>query len=134
MKYLQDYMSARQTDALNRAGAFFAFSKYQFDEAKKPGIIYVNGPAGMICPKDTIETLTTELNEIYHSSIKQDLEENGKHNVILRELNNHECFYTNDIDDCVDKLSDYPGITRDDVRAVFKNKTNPTYETVTTTV
>jgi len=38
MKYLTNYIEEEQTEALNRAGAFFAFSDKQFDEAKKEGV------------------------------------------------------------------------------------------------
>ena len=123
MKYLKDYMSARQTVALNKAGAFFAFSTTQFEDQKKPNITYVNGPAGMICPKDTLTTLLRELDEIYTSSIAQDLAENGANAIIIRELNNHEAYYTGDIESTVEALSDYPyPITIENILKVFKNK------------
>ena len=123
MKYLQDYMSARQTVALDKAGAFFAFSQEQYKEKAKPNVTYVNGPAGMICPKDTIATLLKELDTIYKESIKQDIEENGAKAIIIRELNNHEAYYTRDIESTVDALSDYPyPITIENIQKVFKNK------------
>jgi hypothetical protein len=121
MKYLSDYMEARQTEALNKAGAFFAFSRDQFDKAKKEGVTYVNCGMGMLCPKENASELLKGLDEIYTSSIKQDIEENGLTAIIKRELNNHECYYSGYIDDCVDKLADYP-VTRDDIQKVFKNK------------
>lgn len=114
-------MSDRQAAALDKAGAFFAFSTKQFDEQKKPDIVYMNGPAGMICPKDTIFALLTELETIYTDSIKQDIEENGLNAIIRRELNNHEAYYTNDIESTAQALTEYP-ITRADILAVFKNK------------
>jgi hypothetical protein len=121
MKYLQDYMNERQTASLDKAGAFFAFSTKQFDEQKKPDTVYVNGPAGMICPKDTLSTLVTELDTIYRESIAQDIAENGLNAIIRRELNNHEAYYTRDIETTVAALTDYP-VTVDDIRAVFYNK------------
>lgn len=121
MKYLQDYMSERQTAAFEKAGAFFAFGQSQFDEKKVEGVTYVNLNMGMLCPKDTAKTLLEELDVIYRESIQQDIAENGLNKIIIRELNNHECYYTGDYQDCVDKLEDYP-ITAEDVRAVFNNK------------
>jgi hypothetical protein len=47
MKYLMDYMENKQTKALNKAGAFFAFSNEQFDKAKKEGIKYISLGAGL---------------------------------------------------------------------------------------
>lgn len=114
-------MNERQTKALDTAGAFFAFSNQQFDEAKKPNIVYVNCGAGMVCPKDTARTLLTALDTIYKESIAQDIAENGLNAIIRRELNNHEAYYTNDIETTVDALSAYP-VTVDDIHKVFNNK------------
>tara|TARA_A100001201_G_C3911597_1_gene147885 strand:- start:73 stop:270 length:198 start_codon:yes stop_codon:yes gene_type:complete len=50
--------------------------------------------------------------------IKEDLEENGKEAIIIRELENHECWYVGNIEDAVKKLKDYP-ITEDDINHVF---------------
>lgn len=121
MKYLQDYMNEQQTTALEKAGAFFCFSQKQFDEQKKEGVKYVNTIGGMVCPKDTVETLLLELDTIYKNSIKQDIAENGLEAIIKRELNNHEAYYTGDIYDTVQKLADYP-VTEDDILKVFRNK------------
>ena len=38
MKYLSHYIQDKQTQAFNEAGAFFAFSNQQFDEAKKDSV------------------------------------------------------------------------------------------------
>jgi hypothetical protein len=85
MKYLSQYMEAKQTQALRKAGAFFAFSESQFEEGKdknRPRKDYTNGPAGMICPKDTIKVLLAELDTIYQDSIKEDIAENGLEAII----------------------------------------------------
>lgn len=121
MKYLQDYQNEKQTALFEETGAFFAFSQTQFNEQKKEGVIYVNCGMGMLCPKVNADKLFKGLDEIYTSSIKQDIEENGLTAIIIRELNNHEAYYTNDIDSTLDALADYP-VTRDDVRAVYRNK------------
>lgn len=114
-------MNERQTIALEKAGAFFAFSTKQFEEKKVAGVTYVNGPAGMICRKDSIDTLLAELKTIYEESIQQDIAENGLNAIIRRELNNHEAYYTGDIESTADALEDYP-VTTDDILAVFRNK------------
>jgi hypothetical protein len=121
MKYLQDYMNEKQTQALRKAGAFFAFSNSQFDEQKKDGVQYVSGVAGLICPKDTIKNLMTELDNIYTEAIKQDIAENGLENIIKRELNNHEASYTGSTEDTERALADYP-VTADDINKIFHNK------------
>ena len=121
MKYLSEYMQEGQTKALDKAGAFFAFSKDQFDASKKEGVTYVNLNMGLICPKETASTLLKELGEIYKSSIQQDITENGLTAIIKRELNNHEAYYTGDIESTADALADYP-VTVEDIHKVFRNK------------
>ena len=51
-------------------------------------------------------------------SIKQDIKENGKKKIILRELQNHEAFYVGNIEDTIHKLEDYP-ITEDEISHIF---------------
>jgi hypothetical protein len=115
-------MEAKQTEALNRAGAFFAFSTKQFDEQKKTDTIYTNMYAGMICPKDTAQELDRALTAIYHDSIAEDIADNGLNGIIRRELNNHEAYYTRDLKSTIDALKDYPNITAEDIKEVFNNK------------
>ena len=124
MKYLSQYMERKQTEALDKAGAFFAFSDKQFDEQKDPSrqrTDYTNAGMGMICPKDTIKTLLTELDTIYKNSIEQDIAENGLEAIIRRELDNHEASYTGSTEDTERALADYP-VTADDIKKVFHNK------------
>lgn len=121
MKYLQDYMNERQTKAFDKAGAFFAFSKEQFDKGRKEGIEYVSAGMGLICPSDTLETLIEELDTIYKESIEQDIKENGIENIIKRELANHEAYYTGEIEQTYDALKDY-NIKKEDILKIFKNK------------
>ena len=123
MKYLQDYQENAQTRLFDKTGAFFAFSNKQFDEAKKDGVKYVSVGAGMICPTENVKELIETLHSIYKGAIKKDLKENGKETIIKRELYNHECFYTNDISDAVDKLEFY-GFTEKEIYSVFNNERN----------
>lgn len=124
MKYLQDYMNDRQTKALDKAGAFFAFSNKQLEEGRnhtRPLTDYVNAGAGMICPRDTVRALLAELTTIYKDAIAQDITENGLNAIIRRELSNHEAYYTGDIESTADALADYP-VTPADIMKVFRNK------------
>ena len=50
---------------------------------------------------------------------KEDKKENGKDTIILRELENHECFYVGNIEDAVEKLKDYP-ITEDEIKFIYQ--------------
>ncbi|GBL02423.1 hypothetical protein VH1709_contig00120-0004, partial [Vibrio harveyi] len=128
MKYLSDYTSEKQTRAFDEFGAFFAFSNEQFAAAKKEGIKYVSLGFGMIVPESNASALVEKLDEIQKDAIAQDIAENGIKAIIRRELFNHECFYTNDICDCVEKLEGY-NVSYDEVYEVFNHirKTEDVY-------
>lgn len=120
MKYLSDYINDKQTAAFDELGAFFAFSEQQFNEAKKEGVEYCSMGAGLICPVGKSKQLFNRLNEICKEGIAQDIADNGIKAIIRRELFNHECFYTNDICDCVEKLEGY-NVSYDDIYQEFNH-------------
>lgn len=120
MKYLSDYINDKQTAAFDELGAFFAFSDKQFNEAKKEGVEYCYVTAGLICPVGKTSELLTRLDTITKEGIAQDIAENGIKAIIRRELFNHECFYTNDICDCVEKLEGY-NVSYDDIYQEFNH-------------
>ncbi len=125
MKYLSHYTEQAQTELFDKLGTFFAFSNKQFDEGKKEGVVYVSLGCGMITPKGTAKELMEGLEKINGAGIELDIKENGIPAIIERELFNHECFYTSDISDCVDKLTDYP-VTEEQVRTRY----NELYKTI----
>jgi hypothetical protein len=84
MKYLSDYTEQGITDLLNQHGGFFAFSDSQLDEKKQPGIEYVSCGAGLICPKDNAKALIQGLIDNGDKSVQQDIQENGKEEIIKR--------------------------------------------------
>ena len=118
MKYLSDYMNDKQSVLFSETGTFFAFSNKQYKEKAKSDVAYVSLGSGMITPKDNANKVIEQLHKIYHDAIKEDLEENGEEAIIIRELENHECWYVGNIEDAVEKLKDYP-ITEDDINHVF---------------
>ncbi|MEF2510130.1 hypothetical protein V4D06_19660 [Vibrio mimicus] len=118
MKSLIHYTQDRQTAVFNEAGAFFAFTRKQFDQAKMEGVEYCHIVSGLICPVQNAKKLINQLAIIQQEGIVQDIQENGKKAIIRRELFNHECFYTNDIGDCVEELEEY-GYTYDDIYEEF---------------
>lgn len=131
MKYLNDYTATPISEMLAKHGAFFAFGMTQFEEARNPEIPnneYCHIMHGMYAPKANADALVLEYAAICKKGIEDDIKENGFHNIILRELNNHECFYTGDHTDALQALQAYPGLTEKMVLDVFKNKTNPQYE------
>tara|TARA_Y100001973_G_C4914918_1_gene193642 strand:+ start:42 stop:431 length:390 start_codon:yes stop_codon:yes gene_type:complete len=119
MKYLSDYMEAKQTALFKKTGTFFAFNKEQYEQRKKDNITYVNLGQGMLTEKANVKEVINGLNKIYKDSIKQDIKENGKDSIILRELYNHEAFYVGSIEDTIHKLEDYP-FTKNDILKVYQ--------------
>ncbi len=119
MKYLSDKMEEKQTALFNKTGTIFAFSQKQFEEGRKDDVKYVNLGQGMLTEKPNVEKVINGLDKIYKDGIKQDMKENGKDKVILRELLNHEAFYVGNIEDTIHKLEDYP-ITEDDISQIFQ--------------
>ncbi len=118
MKYLSHYIEQQQTQLFNDLGAFFAFSDKQYEEAKKPDVVYVSCGGGLIAPKGTVAKLAEGLATIRAEGIKEDIAENGKAAIIQRELGNYAAQITGDIDDTVSALDGYD-ISRDDVRSAY---------------
>lgn len=115
---LSQLIQEAQTECFNKHGVFFAFSPQQLNEQKKEGVEYVSLGSGLICPKDAVKAFVEDHSNIVDAGIRLDLERNGKEKIIRRELANYECYYTGDIDDCVEALEDY-GITAAEVATVF---------------
>tara|TARA_Y100001938_G_C8091074_1_gene435110 strand:- start:2641 stop:3030 length:390 start_codon:yes stop_codon:yes gene_type:complete len=119
MKYLSDYMEEKQTELFKKTGTIFAFSQKQFEEQRKDNVTYVNLGQGMLTEEPNVEEVINELDKIYKDCIKQDIEENGKEKIILRELENHEAFYVSNTEDTERKLEDYECISKEDIKRVY---------------
>jgi len=130
MKYLTDYTEKEQTRLFNKYNVFFAFGTDQFNEQAKEGLKYISRDAGMYQGyKDSkeLKEFDKEWDKMLENAIKQDLKENGKEKIIERELNNHECYYTGEIDQSViNSLSDY-NISKKEIVDQF-NKNIDNYE------
>jgi len=121
MKYLAEYTAGPIEDAMATAGAFFAFGTEQFDERKVEGVKYTQMGMGLICPEKTAAQLQLSLATIHVQGIKDDIADNGLRAIVIRELNNYECYYTGDATEAFPALELYP-VTREDILKVFKNK------------
>lgn len=119
MKYLNDYMEDKQTALFKSTGAFFAFSNEQFLEEYKKGTKYINCGAGLMCEKDHYKELAAGLKQISMDAIAEDIKDNGIDGIIIRELHNHEAFYTMDTYDTFMTVKQY-GISEVEVRKLFK--------------
>ncbi len=125
MKYLSDIMQDRQTQCFEDNKTFFAFNSQQLEEGKNKyqlddSVKLVSMGTGMICPKANADKLHQELETIYKDAILEDIKLHTLDRIILRELENHECFYTGDITDCVEKLKDYPNISEEKILKIYK--------------
>ena len=128
MNYLSNYTETKISKALDKAQAFFAFSDKQVEEGKaKQGLTddikLVSLGMGMICPQDTGKQLLKDIDKAHKDGIAQDIKENGKDGIILRELYNHEAFYTGDSESTTEALSGY-GFSIDDIVRVYKEERN----------
>ena len=121
MKYLAEYTAKPIEDAMNTAGAFFAFGQEQCDAKADQSKQYAQLGMGLMCPVDTAAQLTVDLAKIHAQGVKDDIADNGLNAIIRRELSNYECYYTGDAEDAISALELYP-VTREDILKVFKNK------------
>jgi hypothetical protein len=102
---------------------FFAFSNEQFAKNKTPlqeGEKYISIGAGGYMPKSMVDAFnegSKQIEKEYKEAIKA--HKQRKEN-ILYELNNHEAFYTNDIEETLEALgSDY---IRSEVMEVYNKE------------
>jgi hypothetical protein len=127
MKYLQDYIEDKQSEAFEKAGAFFAFNQDQFLEKRVEGVKYtLFENMGLFCRKDKADWLMKELERIGEQGIQQDIKENGIDNIIKRELYNHEAFYTMSIAQTKDSLEEY-NIPVERIKKVFNQELKANY-------
>ena len=119
MKYLSDYMEKPQTELFKKTGTIFAFSDKQFEEQEVKGKKYSALGSGMYTQKGNEKEVVETLEKIYNKAVNQDLKDNGKDQVILRELLNHEAFYTGEIEDTIHSLEGYKEISEDDISQIF---------------
>lgn len=102
-------------------GAFFAFGQKQFDEQKEDGVKYVSLGAGLLARKDNAKEMLKALKQFSKDERQRELDIKGKDGIIRYELDNHEAFYTSDIDATVEAVEGY-GITREEVRKVYNQE------------
>lgn len=121
---IKDLKEKKVSELIKECSMFFAFSDKQFEENKTPlqeGDKYVSMVgAGAFMPKSKAPEFMKGLDVIdkwYKAEIKAN--KARKQNIIY-ELNNHEAFYTGDIEDTLDTLgSDY---TREEVMEVYRKE------------
>lgn len=128
MKNLSDTQKA-QEKIFEECGVFFAFNKAQFDEGvKKVGASADNKitqiSSGIFVLSNYLDIFQKKMTTLRAEGLKQDIEENGKENIIHRELANYETQITGNLREVVEALEDY-GISEDEIRSYFRQKYIP---------
>lgn len=118
----------RQNDVdalITKCEVFFAFSREQLEEGKakinlKEGEKLVDIGMGGFMPARNVSAYVEGMKKI-HADFKQAMkDEKARKAHILYELNNHEAFYTRDIESTMDALGE--DFTREEVLKVFKGR------------
>jgi len=132
MKYLTDYIQEKQTTLFKKYQVFFAFSNEQFAKGKEEnniqaGTRITHCGMGLYLPSEHADAFIEEYEKLVDDGIAQDIADNGIENIIVRELSNHEAWYTGNIESTYDAIKDY-GITKDDILAVYKKEYSNNYD------
>lgn len=121
---LNEIREKRQNDTDNlfsKLGVFWAFSNQQFIENKTPlqqDEKYIDIGGGGFIPKHNVSAMLDGMKEIGETFKKEVKEHKQREANILYELNNHECFYTGDIENAIEPLGeDY---NKEEIQAVYK--------------
>ena len=121
MKTLQDYTQEKMSALWKETGTIIAFSDKQFELERVKDVEYVGVGMGLIVPKINVKKLAEKTTLIHKQGVLEDIAENGKEKIILRELSNHEAYYTGEIDDAYETLNLY-GFSKEDVYKMYRNK------------
>lgn len=117
---LQPYQEKHQTKAFKKYHAFFAFSNDQFSKAMNPNFKYRSLGAGLYAPIEFASKLIDELETIHKKAIADHQKEKSKKDIIWYELSNYETQISGDLDNVFCALSDYEGITKEDIIKEYK--------------
>lgn len=116
--YMQDEMSK----IFKKYQVFFAFSDKQFNEglekegiSKNEKLSSISG--GGFVPKKNAKAFLNDF-EGLHNNLVKEVKKLNKADVIEYELGNYECYYTGDITDALEVLTDYD-FTKEDVSKVY---------------
>lgn len=113
----------KQSAIIDDNGAFFAFNSQTLREKAQEGVQYANSYAGLVVPKDNKQRLESQIDEAHAQFVKEEIELYGIDKIILRELYNHEAFYTGDVEDTFYALQGY-GVTIEKVLEVFNGQSH----------
>lgn len=110
----------KRRDLFKRMGVVSGFSEEDINRKKMKGVDYeyTDAQCGFIVPKEYKDAFLKELSNILQEGMEQDLVDNGRENIIRRELIGHECYLTADLSGVLSLLSEY-GITESEVLEIY---------------
>jgi len=104
-----------QTKILDDNGAFFAFSKDQFNTCSDQSLNYKSLGGGLYCPENNIDDLALQLEDTHAFKINWELSNNTLKDIIWYQLANHETQISGDYSDAYEVLKPY-GISEDQIK------------------
>lgn len=122
MKSFINYTNDRLTAIMLKYGVFFAYNQKQFNENKKDGVKYTRLDAGILCPSDNVDAFIKDTDDLDTVARQERVDEYGIDAIIYDELDNYECWYTDDPSDAIKELVQYEGITKEMVLSKFYGK------------
>lgn len=126
---LKNQRQQKQSEIFQKYGVFFAFSDQQFEENKTPleeGDKYARLFGGGFCPKSKVDAMLKDLQDL-SAWFQDQINTAGLRDAhILYELNNHEAFYTGEIEDTMDALG--KAYTMEEVLKVYKDNRESAYK------
>jgi hypothetical protein len=120
---LKQQQSEKMTEIIKGNNIFFAFSDKQFQENKTPlkeGEKYARLFGGGFIPSYNVESYKKQSEDLQTWFLNSVKENNLIESHILYELNNHEAFYTYDIEQAFNSLP----YSKDEVQKVFNKYVN----------
>lgn len=127
MESLTRYIEKDLEDLIDEVGAFYAFSKEQFDKSKVEGVKYISDGTGLLIPKAKFDYFFDEYNQIIDNGAKNHLAKYGADAIIRYEYFNHEqqLSYCQDVKNTstYESLSPYfgmKGFELENIERVFK--------------
>lgn len=118
-KPFTEYTNEATATIYDDFGAFWAFSSQQFEDAKKPGVIYTRFWGGCFAPADRAGDFIKKYTETLNACRKKFVAENDRAAIILYELNNYESFYTYDTTEAAAALAEYGITNAAEIQKVF---------------
>jgi hypothetical protein len=104
-----------QEKILDDNGAFFAFSRDQFNACANQSINYKSLGGGLYCPENNIDDLALQLKDSHTFKINWELSNNTIKDIIWYQLANHETQISGDYSAACEALKPY-GITEDQIK------------------